>query len=481
MNDIHVLFVDDEPDILSAIKRLMGRENYAVRFAGSGVEALSIMAAMPIHIIISDMKMPEMDGSTLLRHVKEIYPDTVRMALSANLQFDQLLHCINTGEIYRYITKPTKPEELKQALRDAMNYYLVRKDRIALVLELQEKNEKLRQVLEQEKKVEWQLRKNQIELEAQNEKLRVTQDKLETTKSRYFDLYDLAPIGYCTICEKGLILEANLTAATLLGMARNALIKQPISRFIVDADQDIYSCHCKQLIENGELPICELRMAKMDGTVFWAHLVATIAQDADVPVSRLVMSDINDRKLAEKALQEANRKLESLSNIDGLTGIFNRRYFNEKLAIEYKRLSRSNGELSLIMMDIDHFKDYNDYYGHVSGDDCLKHVAQMIQTGIFRSADLCARYGGEEFVCVLPETDKRGAGVVAEKIRHRVESLCIEHKTSQTSNYVTISLGVATIRYSSNETAIDCINKADKALYQSKKSGRNRVTHFSTE
>jgi diguanylate cyclase (GGDEF)-like protein/PAS domain S-box-containing protein len=591
MNDIHVLFVDDEPDILSALNRLMGRENYAVHFAGSGADALDIMAATPIHIIVSDMKMPEMDGLTLLKQVKQFYPDTVRMALSANIQFDQLLHCINTGEIFRYITKPTKPEELKQALRDAMDYFLVRKDRISLVLELQDKNEKLRQVLEQEKKIEQQLRMNQVEL--------------EISKSRYFDLYDLAPVGYCTICEKGVILEANLTAATLLGMTRSSLINQPISRFIVDADQDIYSCHCKQLFEKGELPICELRMTKMDGTVFWAHIVATIAQDAeDVAVSRLVMSDItetkrmeaalqesekkyryivetaiegvasldiddrlsyvnkqmarmlgysveemlgrkiesflaenqrfedekqkttrrqgrgsvyelcairkdgrrhwllisakaitdddgrfagsigmitdiNDRKLAEQALQEANRKLELLSNTDGLTGIFNRRYFNEKLAIEFERLSRSNRELSLIMMDIDHFKDYNDYYGHIAGDDCLRQVAEMIQTGISRSADFCARYGGEEFVCVLPETDKQGAGVIAEKLRHGVESLCIAHKTSLTSNYVTISLGVATVRYSSTETANDFINKADTALYQSKKNGRNRVTHFS--
>jgi diguanylate cyclase (GGDEF)-like protein/PAS domain S-box-containing protein len=549
MNDIHVLFVDDEPDILSAINRLMVREKYTVHFAGSGTDALGIMATTPIQIIVSDMKMPEMDGLTLLRQIKDIYPDTVRMALSANIQISQLLHCINTGEIFRYITKPTKPEELKQALRDAMNYYLVRKDRIALVLELQEKNEKLQQVLEQEQKTEWQLRMNQVELEAQNDKLRSMQEKLEVSTARYFDLYDLAPVGYCTIRKTGLIIEANLTAAKLLGTDRSSLIEQPFFRFILETDQDTFFRHYKQLFEHGEIPTYDLRMVRMDGSGFWAHLVATIAQDADgAPVGRIVISDItdlkrmetalqesekkyrnivetaiegvasldthrrftyvnqqmammlgysveemigrqfdsflaedpmvnenksktlrrqgtgsvyeccatrkdgqrhwvlisakalkdengqfagsigmitdiNDRKLAEQALQAANLKLELLSNTDGLTGIFNRRYFNEKLTIEYERLSRSNKGLSLIMMDIDHFKDYNDYYGHVSGDDCLKHVAQMIRKGIYRSADFCARYGGEEFVCVLPETDKPGADAVAEKIRRSVEDL----------------------------------------------------------
>jgi signal transduction histidine kinase/HPt (histidine-containing phosphotransfer) domain-containing protein len=145
VTDIAVLFVDDEPDILRSVKRLLCRENYAQYFAENGADALALMATMPIQIIVTDLKMPGMDGLTLLRQVKELYPDTIRMALSANLQIGQLLHCINTGEIFRYITKPTDPEELKQAIQDAMTYFLVRKDRIDLVLELQEKNEKLKE------------------------------------------------------------------------------------------------------------------------------------------------------------------------------------------------------------------------------------------------------------------------------------------------------------------------------------------------
>ena len=156
-----------------------------------------------------------------------------------------------------------------------------------------------------------ELRVHQIELEMQNEELRRAQAELDAARARYFDLYDLAPVGYCTLSEKGLILEANLTAATLLGVARGALVKQPISRFILKEDQDIYYLHRKQLFETGEPQACELRMVKKDGTAFWAHLAATVAQDADgAPVCRVVMSDITERKRTEGVQLAGERRHE---------------------------------------------------------------------------------------------------------------------------------------------------------------------------
>jgi len=162
-----------------------------------------------------------------------------------------------------------------------------------------------------------ELRVHQIELEMQNEELRRAQEELNAARARYFDLYDLAPVGYFTLSEKGLILEANLTAATLLGVARGALVKQPIFRFLLPEDQDIYYRHRTQLFEThlassgqaGEPQACELRLVKTDGTAFWGHLAATAAQDADgAPVCRVVLSDITDRKQAEEALRESEEK-----------------------------------------------------------------------------------------------------------------------------------------------------------------------------
>jgi PAS domain S-box-containing protein len=150
-----------------------------------------------------------------------------------------------------------------------------------------------------------ELRVHQIELEMQNEELRTAQAELDAVRARYFDLYDLAPVGYCTLSETGLILEANFTAATLLGVARGALGKQPITRFILREDQDIYYLHRKHLFETGEPQVCELRMVKKDGAPFWARLEATAAQDTGgAPVGRVVMSDITERKRAEDVLRQ---------------------------------------------------------------------------------------------------------------------------------------------------------------------------------
>ena len=158
-----------------------------------------------------------------------------------------------------------------------------------------------------------ELRVHQIELEMQNEELRLAQAEMDAARVRYFDLYDLAPVGYVTVSEKGMILEANLTAATLLGVVRSALVRQPISLFILNEDQDIYYRHRKQLFETGEPQACELRMVKKDGTAFWAHLEATAAQDdAGEPVYRVVLSDITERKQAEEALRESEEKYRSL-------------------------------------------------------------------------------------------------------------------------------------------------------------------------
>jgi hypothetical protein len=153
-----------------------------------------------------------------------------------------------------------------------------------------------------------ELRVHQIELEMQNEELRRAQAELDAARARYFDLYDLAPVGYCTVSEEGLILEANLIAAGMLGVARSALVQQRFTRFILPGDEDIYYLYRKHLFEAGQPHACELRMVEMDGTVFWARLEASAAENADgAPVNRIVISDITERKRAEEALRESEK------------------------------------------------------------------------------------------------------------------------------------------------------------------------------
>jgi len=174
-------------------------------------------------------------------------------------------------------------------------------------------------------------------------------------------------------------------------------------------------------------------------------------------------------------LREANRKLERLATLDGLTGVSNRRHFDEFLDQEWKRAIRYQAPLSLIMIDIDFFKMFNDTYGHQAGDECLKQVAGVLQETVPRATDLVARYGGEEFSVVLTNTDTNGSANMAEKLRIEVEVLKILDKSSKAGDHVTISVGVATSVPHKKSAPESLIAAADKALYQAKEEGRNRV------
>ncbi len=182
------------------------------------------------------------------------------------------------------------------------------------------------------------------------------------------------------------------------------------------------------------------------------------------------------RAETEAALQKRNREIEALSNLDGLTGLFNRRYFDRTLNDEWRRLRRDEHSLSLIMADIDHFKNFNDACGHLRGDDCIRLVADAIRDSIGRVSDVAVRYGGEEFAVLLPNTDSAGAGVIAGKIRASVQAKAIPHPASAVDRLVTISLGVATVIPDPSSEPSLLLAKADEALYRSKANGRNRVT-----
>ncbi len=181
-------------------------------------------------------------------------------------------------------------------------------------------------------------------------------------------------------------------------------------------------------------------------------------------------------------LKKANHKLEKMALVDGLTGISNRRLFDKTLKNELKRAKREKSYISLIMIDIDNFKAYNDTYGHQEGDQCLKKVASVLEENTKRAADFAARYGGEEFAVILPDTAKAGALKVAEDIRKEIIDLKIEHQNSDTSDYVTVSLGVSSIKLEKeiNQQLIKSfIEKSDQALYQAKENGRNQTVYQS--
>ncbi len=195
----------------------------------------------------------------------------------------------------------------------------------------------------------------------------------------------------------------------------------------------------------------------------WGHIVKQTRVDEEL-------------KRLNEQLVEANKKLEHLANFDVLTEVANRRNFMETFEKEWKRSRRNKLPLSLIMIDVDFFKAYNDNYGHQAGDECLKKIAPLLKEVLTRPGDVVARYGGEEFVIILPETNLEGTTLIAEKLRQKIESAEIPHDASTISDYVTISLGTATtipsIRKRKKPDSL--IAAADEALYKAKRSGRNR-------
>ncbi len=173
-------------------------------------------------------------------------------------------------------------------------------------------------------------------------------------------------------------------------------------------------------------------------------------------------------------LEQSNAELKKLSCLDGLTGIANRRRLDEFLRMECLRSVRDDTPLSLILIDIDFFKPYNDHYGHLAGDECLRQVARSLDEAVQRASDLIARYGGEEFAVILPNTDLGGAKRIASELCEKIRSLGVPHEHSQAADIVTISLGVVSRVACENLSPADLINLADAALYEAKESGRNR-------
>jgi len=190
-------------------------------------------------------------------------------------------------------------------------------------------------------------------------------------------------------------------------------------------------------------------------------------------------------KITDKAssgiITGQKEQINDLSNAvhyDMLTGIYNRRFLEENLKRIFKLISRSGGMLSVLMLDIDYFKKYNDTYGHSQGDLCLKHVAETIVNTLSRTEDFAARYGGEEFTVVLPNASAKGAQMIAEKIMENVQALNIPHEKNEAASYVTVSIGITTGYVQHGQDSNAYLKCADEALYMSKNNGRNRYTYI---
>ncbi len=305
----------------------------------------------------------------------------------------------------------------------------------------------------------------------ENEKLRYEQQFVQ-------DIFGFSPIGIFHVNMDGKMVKANPELAWMLGFESGDSLMNHVTDFASQlfydkkrSDEFMYA-----IFETEQVMRFRCRLKRKDNSFIWTmcYAKATLDEFNRMYGFNGFAIDISETIRAEQQLKKANEKLKMLSVIDGLTGIANRRRFDEYLNQEWRRQFRDKQYLSIIMCDIDYFKFYNDTYGHQAGDDCLKKVAGAIKSCVHRSVDLATRYGGEEFAIILPDSDPAGAMAVAEMIRIAVQDLAIPHKKSKVDRNVTLSLGVASLVPGKVNKFQDLVALADQALYEAKENGRNQ-------
>lgn len=336
---------------------------------------------------------------------------------------------------------------------------------------------------------------HQIELEMQNEALREAQSKLEESRNRYSDLYDFAPVGYFTFDCNGLILEVNLTGADQLGMERKQIIGKPLTLFLAKDDQVRFRSHLRAVFQGGGRRHCEIKIEGKNAP-FYAQVESLVEDDSESRRCRTAVTDITPRKKAEEEVRKVNELLESRIlqrtvelraanqdlqneiierkraeqalarqvNLDPLTGLYNRRYFDLRADEEIAQVNRKGSCLAILLCDLDHFKAINDTLGHQTGDRVLKAVAQTIHA-CTREVDLAFRWGGDEIAVLVIDTSREGVLLTAERIRNEVKRVGEEAQLP-----LDVSIGVAF--YPEHGPTIDgLISLADRSLYIAKKGG----------
>lgn len=300
---------------------------------------------------------------------------------------------------------------------------------------------------------------------------------LEESEARYRQLVELSPEAIMVLVDDQILLANHMaacvlhvnSAADLVGMKMYEFIhpdrveeaKQRITQFYVNKHQQIKPMYLK--VFRGDQQAIEIEVA-LSYITFEGR-----------PAAILVFHDVTKRIEHEMRLYQENLKLQKLSQTDSLVGISNRRMFDRYLEQSWKKAQQEGQYLSLVMLDIDYFKEYNDTYGHQMGDQCLKMVAKTLDEHIRQSGGFIARYGGEEFAIILPEMAREAAFQLALNLRKEIEELRIPHMAAKPHQIVTISLGVAAMSPTAENQSLELLQQADKALYIAKNKGRNRV------
>ncbi|MDY7002808.1 MAG: diguanylate cyclase [Cyanobacteriota bacterium] len=569
-----ILVVDDQPDNLQILAKILSKKGYKVRKATKVKMALTAIQSQLPDLILLDIMMPQIDGYQVCQQLKA-NPKTKEISIifvsALNSSVDKVKAFSVGGE--DYITKPLQIEEFLARVENKMT---IKKQK----QKMKEENTKLKQEISEHQQTEEELKllyraidacqngimitdstqtdnpivyvnqgfetltgyskaevmgknprflhKNHPAQTALTEVSTALQEQrrcnviLKNTRknsTRWWNQLSISPVPdttgtlthyigvqtditqrqemelalrlseekfakafnssttpmmICTLRE-GQLLDVNNSFCSLSGYNREELVSQSTIDLRIWVDSKERDRITKTLTLKGKVKNKEVNFRTKSGKIITTLLSAEVIYIDREACVIAVGEDITGRKQIETAMSIANQELERLASIDDLTTIANRRQFDRYLRQQWQILKREQLPLTLIMCDIDYFKSYNDTYGHLAGDYCLRQVAQAIKRSVKRPADLVARYGGEEFAIILPNTTTEGGIHVAKIIQQQVRLLEIVHNSSDVSRYVTLSIGVASIVPNQQLSREVLILAADRGLYKAKEQGKNMI------
>ncbi|WP_027853914.1 response regulator [Marinobacterium litorale] len=437
-SDDLVLVVDDNKTNREVMGALLDSFGLKYRLAESGAEAITLLSEEAFDLVLMDIQMPDMDGYEATRQLLSIRPGTPVVALTAASLEKGRQEALDAGMV-DFLTKPVNRGQFKQALGRFVTLRPISNEKSACPSPKELKH------------------------------------RPEVGPARIL-LVDDEPINLK-------VLAGGLSAEYRLQVANSG--EKAIELARIEPQPDLILLDILMVGMDG-YEVCRFLKADPHTRHIPIIFVSGLNQSydeakglnlgaVDYIAKPFEMAVVKARIKKQLEAKEKNELLEKMSYLDALTHVANRRQLDAVLEKEIKRLQRNRGELGIIMLDIDYFKPYNDNYGHGQGDECLKQVAQRLQSVINRPGDLFARYGGEEFVALLPETGLEGTKKLAEAMRQAVEELAIPHEYSNVAPYVTISLGGIAKLLTRDDNKEILLKWADKALYRAKSRGRNQA------
>jgi len=477
-NDFYILVVDDEESICSILKETLESDGYNVTTVNSAEEALELLEHELPHIVMTDIRMPGISGVELAMTVKEISDEIEVVIMTSHASLDTATQAIKIG-VYDYINKPfDNLNEVKTLIIRVVEKIYLRYENKHLMQELKTKNEEV-------------LKTNE-EIIAINEEIALIY-KFSKELSNILDPND--------IINTYLKYLSNLFNNNICFFLKYLSSKSSFSLSNVFSNDDEKHSNLDSKLHigfqiNPSNILKIIKSANTDEQVFTfinkvfntKSYTTTPLIIKDCPIGITVVLNIELLSEREKNLLKQfsnqieisydksllHQKVKELAIKDGLTSLYNRRYFQDKLSLEFNRSKRLKDPLSLLFFDIDHFKNYNDINGHPMGDKLLKDISKLIKKG-FRSSDIICRYGGEEFCIIMPHTSIEGALIKAEKLRFLIQETVFINQKVQPGGNLTISIGLSEAPTHSSDPE-KLLKLADDALYESKKTGRNKIT-----